>query len=334
MDYDVYYSTGGGTTVGGGADVWVNHWLEYIAPVLKVKPILMIHRTRPAEFKDDLGVEVHWQGDDVKGFGEIMNNARRINILHGYYSPHRYITDNLDKIHTNAVHCNVQQAMKASFVLDLEKSFHFHMEQEWEDTIVEKAKYPFWIGINKPKLKGNHEHLLHIPNFYEFKHNKDVVDNNKVGFAARMETRKCPHFLQGIPSELNTDPKDVQWWKRNLNLDTTGWKTYKFNYEFLDKFYNRDWGISHSAHIYEPFGYSIFQAVDYGKLPIIAHDWLAEYDYPFRASTPEEFKEQYDNICKLSIQERQEHLVSLRDYLRKYDNRKEWTEQLLKLYNE
>ena len=179
-----------------------------------------------------------------------------------------------------------------------------------------------------------HDHLLTIPNFYEFKHNKDVVDNNKVGFAARMETRKCPHFLQGIPSELNTDPKDVLWWKRNLNLDTTGWKTYKFNYEFLDKFYNRDWGISHSAHIYEPFGYSIFQAIDYGKLPILAHDWLTEYDYPFRASSPEEFKEQYDNLCKLSIQERQEHLVSLREYLRKYDNRKEWTEQLLKLYNE
>ena len=47
MEYDVYYSTGGGSLVGGGADVWVNHWIENIAPHLKVKPRLLIHRTRP-----------------------------------------------------------------------------------------------------------------------------------------------------------------------------------------------------------------------------------------------------------------------------------------------
>ena len=144
--YDIYYSTGGGSVIGGGADVWVNDWIENIAPHLDVKPILAIHRTRPPEFEDDLGIEVVWQGDDVKGFGELLKNARRINILHGYYSPHRYITDNLDKIHTNAVHCNVQQCMKASFILDLEHSFHFYMVQEWEDKIVEHAKYPFWIA--------------------------------------------------------------------------------------------------------------------------------------------------------------------------------------------
>ena len=46
-EYDVYYSTGGGSMVGGGADVWVNNWIEEIAPHLKVKPKLLIHRTKP-----------------------------------------------------------------------------------------------------------------------------------------------------------------------------------------------------------------------------------------------------------------------------------------------
>jgi len=32
MEYDVYYSTGGGSVIGGGADVWVNDWIENIAP--------------------------------------------------------------------------------------------------------------------------------------------------------------------------------------------------------------------------------------------------------------------------------------------------------------
>ena len=41
MSYDVYYSTGGGAMVGGGADVWVNHWIENIAPKLEVKVTLV-----------------------------------------------------------------------------------------------------------------------------------------------------------------------------------------------------------------------------------------------------------------------------------------------------
>ena len=108
--------------------------------------------------------------------------------------------------------------MLASFVLDLEKSFHFYVEPKWENDIKSYAKYPFWIGNNDPKWNVHHDHLLTIPNFYEFKHNKDVVDNNKVGFAARMETRKCPHFLQGIDCEVFTEPTDIKWWERNLNL--------------------------------------------------------------------------------------------------------------------
>ena len=105
----------------------------------------------------------------------------------------------------------------------------------------------------------------HIPNFYEFKHNKDVVDSNRVGFAARMETRKCPHFLEGIDSLFFTDNNDVKWWETNLNIDTSKWKVYNYRHEQLDMFMKQDWGISHSAHIFEPFGYSIFQAVDWGK---------------------------------------------------------------------
>ena len=49
------------------------------------------------------------------------------------------------------------------------------------------------------------------------------------------------------------------------------------------------WGISHSCFINEPFGYSIFQALDYGKIPIISKDWCEEYDYPYRANNKIEF---------------------------------------------
>ena len=72
-DYDVYYSTGGGSLVGGGADVWVNHWIENVAPKLKVPAKLLIHRNRPKQ---------EWTESQHKDFqkrvdrGEAGNNGR------------------------------------------------------------------------------------------------------------------------------------------------------------------------------------------------------------------------------------------------------------------
>ena len=334
MEYDVYYSTGGLNMIGGGADVWVNNWLELIPQHLKTESKLLIHRTRPPGHQPDCPMEVHWQGHDRKKFKELLDNARRIHILHGYYSPHVFITENKDKIHSVGIHCSVKDIMKAQFVLGLDKGFHFYMQPKWENDIKSYAKYPFWIGINDPKWNVEHDHLITIPNFYEFKHNKDVVDSNRVGYAARMETRKCPHFLEGIDSLFFTDTNHLNWWERNLNTDTSKWKVYNYKHEQLNMFMNRDWGISHSAHIYEPFGYSIFQAVDWGKIPILAHDWIPKYDYPFRASTPKEFKEQYNNICELSLQEKRDILFPLREYLKQWDNKEQWRDRLLEIYNE
>lgn len=380
-EYDVYYSTGGGTLVGGGADVWVNHWIENVAPKLQVPAKLLIHRNRPREewtetqhkefqkridrgeagnngrvvhkklketftdsmddkskpYKDVEKTELkhYWQGDDPKEFQELMNGARRIHILHGYYHPSKYITENEDKIYSNAVHCDVSKALKASFLLGLPTSFNFAMSPDWESRIVDMAKNPFWIGVDKPTLDSkNNDKVLHIPNFYEFTRNYDVIDSNKVGFASRCETRKCPHFMAGIDSELFTDPKDVQWWRRNIGTDTKRWKVFTFKYDNLERFYLRDWGISHSAHIVEPFGYSIFQAIDFGKVPILAGDWLTEYDYPFRASNPVEFHEQYKKLCDVSLDERRNLLYPLREYLtNKFDNKEEWVEKMLRIYN-
>ena len=140
--------------------------------------------------------------------------------------------------------------------------------------------------------------------------------------------------MEGLDSILFTGRTGMKWWKTQLNLDTSKWKTYFYNPPFLDKFMKRDWGISHSAHIYEPFGYSIFQALDYGKIPIIAQDWLPKYDYPFRASSKEEFQEQYKNICELTLQEKRDYLFPLRDYLKQWDNKEEWRDRLLEIYNE
>ena len=69
-------------------DLWVNDFLENVVPHLKVRPVLLIHRTKPKGFEDfEFPIETHWQGDNVGEFEKICNEPRRINILHGHYTP-------------------------------------------------------------------------------------------------------------------------------------------------------------------------------------------------------------------------------------------------------
>ena len=58
--YDVYYTTGGGPWVNGQTDLWVNDFLENVVPHLKVRPVLLIHRTKPKGFEDfEFPIETH-----------------------------------------------------------------------------------------------------------------------------------------------------------------------------------------------------------------------------------------------------------------------------------
>ena len=103
----------------------------------------------------------------------------------------------------------------------------------------------------------------------------------------------------------------------------------------MEDFYNRDdWGISHSCFENEPFGYSIFQSVDYGKLPIIHQDWCKEMKYPFRAKTQKQFEKKVAEISNISIDDRNTYLGDLKNYLSKYSSVERWREKLLSIYNQ
>ena len=336
MSYDVYYSTGGGSMVYGGSDVWVNYWLENVAPQLDHPSKLLIHRRRPDGFKVNFSspIEILWQGDDQELFNKYMNECRRLHILHGYYTPHKLITQNQDKLSSVVIHVSVELSLKAGFQLNVPKLKHYSANPQWETRVTEMADKVIWIGLEDVPLHDRVEDVINIPNFYEFKNNLMCNNSNKVGFAARCETRKAPHFLDGIESYAFTDVYDWRWWKANYKCLFEKTRLYQFNYRHLDRFYRRqDWGISHSCHLNEPFGYSIFQAFDYGKLPILQMDWIKDFKYPFRSFTKEQFKEQVDNISNLSVQERNDYLDDFREYLRRYDNKSEWSDKYLEIYN-
>ena len=149
--FDVYYSTGGGSLVYGGSDVWVNKWLKEVSPHLKYPSKLLIHRNRVDKLnvKFDTDVEVVWQSDDPVKFEQYIKECRRINILHGYYTPHKLISQHRDKIHSNVVHVSLDLSLQAGFTLDLPRLMHFASSKDWESDVLSWAKHKIWIGVEK-----------------------------------------------------------------------------------------------------------------------------------------------------------------------------------------
>ena len=150
MSYDVYYSTGGGSMVYGGSDVWVNNWLREVAPKLNHRSKLLIHRRRPdgrhIEFESP--IEILWQGDDPKLFDKYMNECRKLHILHGYYTPHKLITQNQDRLSSVVIHVSTDLSLKAGFQLGVPKLKHFSANPKWERQVSKMADKVIWIALD------------------------------------------------------------------------------------------------------------------------------------------------------------------------------------------
>lgn len=329
--YDVYYTTGGGPWVNAGSDTWVNLWMELVAPKLDVKPILLIHRNKPKGHEDyQFPIETYWHGDDITKFEELCNGARRINILHGHYTPMKCIDDNKDKIHSNVLHNSVDHILKSQVLTDASLGWHPYLSSEWEKEINQVSKHPIWVGLFDILYE-----TTKIPNFYEFKSNKSLSTSTNLGFAARCEGRKNPHYLDGLKSFIFTNSIEFnKIWKEGVKVDTSKSKIYHYKPEFKDMFYDMDWGISHSAFTSEPFGYSIFEAVDEGKLPILHTNWCPNLDYPYRASTKKEFQHIYNKLLETPYDEKNLWFNSLKSYMKdNFTDKDKWVDQLLYIYN-
>lgn len=331
MVYDVYYTTGGGPWVNAGSDTWVNLWMELVAPLLDVKPILLIHRNKPKGHEDyKFPIETYWHGDDIQKFEELCNGARRINILHGHYTPMKCIVDNKDKIHSNILHNSVDHILKSQVLTDASLGWHPYLSSEWEREVNEWSNHTIWVGLFDILYKNKN-----IPNFYEFKWDLPLSQSNTLGFASRCEGRKNPHYLDGLESYIFTDSHEFNIiWKGGVKIDTSKSKIYHYKSEFKDMFYNMDWGISHSCFTFEPFGYGIFEAVDRGKLPIINTLYMKDLEYPYRASSKKEFVDIYNRIIETHYEEKNKWFLKLKEYMiDNFTNKDKWVSDLLYIYN-
>ena len=92
--------------------------------------------------------------------------------------------------------------------------------------------------------------------------------------------------MDGLPSFISTNSETFnKYYKQKYGYKFEKSKIYKFDFKFKNRFYKLDWGISHSCFEHEPFGYGIFEAVDWGKLPILHERWHVPLDYKYKALT-------------------------------------------------
>jgi hypothetical protein len=125
-----------------------------------------------------------------------------------------------------------------------------------------------------------------------------------------------------------TNQFDVKNLRDTTTYSLNGIDLFQWDPKIHHFFMLKNWGIFHGAYFKEPFGYSIFQAVDYGKLPIINKDWAPEVEYKYRVSTKNEFDEMVKQILKDSPQEREKHWLNLKEYMKKFDNKDEWIDKV------
>ena len=329
--YDVYYTTAGGPWFNSGADIWVTEWIKEVAPHLEVKPLLLFHRKKPDNYEEfPIDIDHVWETNELE-IDNILKSARKVHILHGHYTPTTAIHNNLDKIDSIIFHNLTKVSMLSQMGKD--EYLHWYGNWEWESELINKIKNKIWVGLYHFPYKT--ENLYHIPNTYEFINNKKLSDSTKVGFAARAEGRKNVEYINELESYIFTNSDTFnKYYRKKYGYTFEKGKVYKFDYKHKERFYGLDWGISHSCFEHEPFGYGIFEAVDWGKLPILHEKWHDPLDYKYKAVDEETFKKTYKTICQDDYETRKREFEKLKNWMMiHFSNKEVWKQKLLDIYN-
>jgi len=331
--------TGAGNTIVGGADMWVNDFLNLVWPTLPLRKTwkLLIDSKRPTNFNPKSlpkGITYHFHGDNPEVTEEWLKTSQEIHFLHPHYHKRPHIWHYEDKFKTCFVHAyakdivNVLERIPELNLLQTQTN----VDVKFYDEFLSTFKKRIWIGNNHSTLLEDFPNYTYtIPNLYQFIHNLPLtshIDNGKVGFASRAETRKCLHWLNGHKGFALTSQYDVKNLRDTTTYSLPGIDIYQWDPEIHHQFMLKNWGIFHGAYFQEPFGYSIFQAVDYGKLPILNHDWAPQINYKYRVSTKMEFDKMIKTILKDSYETRLANFMILKEYMLKFGNVDKWVDDI------
>jgi hypothetical protein len=115
------------------------------------------------------------------------------------------------------------------------------------------------------------------------------------------------------------------------NTNSKHHRFMEFDYRFHKKFFESNFQMFHGCYTKEPFGYAIFDAIDYGKLPIIHTDWMNQIDYKYRANNKDEFYEKYLEIQNNSFDELRLEFNKLKNGLNTFINKTKWVTEICKV---
>jgi len=335
--------TGAGNVVQGGSDVWVNNFLKEVWPRLKNKRSykLLIDSKRPSQFKESSlpeGLDYHFHFDDPDKTESWLKESKEIISLHSHYHERPYIwkyEDRFSKIFVHAYPRDMESVLTE--IKDLERDrvqYNTRVDVDWCDDYFLTYNKRIWIGLNRSEvLKKFPVNTITIPNYYTFKQNIPLSKKIKphIGFAARGESRKCMHWLNNHKGFALTSQFDFKNLKDTTSYTMKGIELYQWDISILHNFMLKDFTIFHGCYHKEPFGYSIFQAVDYGKLPIIHTDWGVGLNYRYRASTKNEFDKCVKKMLSDSYETRLKEFNKIKDWMQQFSDSKKWTDQVLKI---
>jgi hypothetical protein len=339
---NVLVTTGAGNTIQGGADIWTNHFLKLIWPHLPKRKNwrLLIDSKRPTNFDENSlpeGLVFHFHGDDPNKTEKWLSECMGIHFLHSHYHKRDHVWKWESKFKTIFVHAYPKEMEEVVNKLPELKRLQFNtkVESKFYNEFLQTFKKRIWIGNNPSEVLTDFPNYTYtIPNFYEFKHNllppKEI--NNTIGFASRAESRKCLHWIHGHNGYVLTNKYDFQNLKDTTTYTFPNIKFFQWDSSIHDSFMKKDFSIFHGAYFKEPFGYSIFQAVDYGKIPIIHTNWATEVDYKYRASNKNEFDKMVKKIVGDDNNTRFEEFIKLKTYMMTFDNTKNWTSKILEKF--
>ena len=327
----VFVTTGCGNIIQGGADMWTNNFIELVLPYLDDYYILVDGR-KPTDWEDTYDLEksnlLHHHFNNSKKTEEILEKCDEIHFLHANYHKREHLWKWKDKWGTIFVQAYLPDMLDYK---DSLRQFNTNVVEEDMNYLLTHCKKRIWIGNNPSRIFTKFVTET-ITNFYEFKHNKSLNPiNDKIGFTSRIESRKNVQYLDGLKGYVLSGTYD---WKNVVGTDKFDFSKFRFypwSFDILNQFMELPWTISHSSHTNEPFGYSIFQSVDWGKLPILDEEW-GDVEYRYRAGTKEEFKEIYKLLLSDNSDVHQEEFNRIKNYMKQFDNKKNWIEKIKKLF--
>ena len=321
----VFITTGYGKNVIGGSDIWCNNFVENILPLIK-EDYKMVVVGRPL-IKEEGAIYTYENEDEVK---KVLDECDRIIILHHPYKPYDLLRNYLHKIHTTFVHAFIPDVVGLN---DEYENLMTRLDWHWQKDLLDNSKNIVWIGYENDTIHTYFPNTITITNYYEWKNNKPFtgVISNRVGYAARCETRKNAHYLDKIPAFIFSNKYDYKRLLEVSQINSDVHQFIPFDYNFHNKFFEKNFQIFHGAYTKEPFGYAIFDAVDNGKLPILDTNWMKEIKYRYRAINKEQFHYQYLRILEDDFEKNKKQFDRLKKGLEKYSDKQKWIKEILEI---